>query len=561
MTADDLTQTVRTSDGAGGEHSERAADGAPQAAMTLGQLCADLGPELVDVVIAPRGIDVAISGVTLHDPADGAARDDAAGRLLLAVGIAPADAPLDALVLSAGAAGAGAIACRGGVPWPSDVLDLAKRAGVALLSVPAEIAWGELYELMRAAILVEQGDRPEEPAAIDRLELDDLFAIAEATAAIAGGPVTIEDVQSRVLAFSGSQDIDQARMATILNRRVPERWIRELRQLGVHQRLLTSDEVIRVEPSDTRPRRTIAIRLGDDVLGSIWLAGDDGTLSADADEALRRAAPIAALQLMRQRVAGDVERRMRGSALAALLHGDSSGQLALEQLGLRADEPLVVLAIAVTARHPSSPPAIAPRLIDLLTMHLHAYERPTIAASLDERVYVLTNSRGPQDRAALRRIATECTRRTVNPPGLELRVGIGHDVAAHEQLALARRSAEDCLALAPASAPVVAFEDVHGRALLADVAALLGDWRGGPSAAFGLLVEHDAAHGSDYVGTLRRVLDAFGNLAQAAEQLHLHVNTVRYRIKRIAELTGVDLGESDARLALELELRARGPRN
>lgn len=97
--------------------------------------------------------------------------------------------------------------------------------------------------------------------------------------------MTVDDVQSRVLAFSGGGEIDQMRMASILNRRLPEQWLRQIRQHGVIERLLTDDDVIHVELGEAQPRRVIAIRLGNSVIGSIWLAGDD--LSADAETAKR----------------------------------------------------------------------------------------------------------------------------------------------------------------------------------------------------------------------------------------------------------------------------------
>ena len=50
----------------------------------------------------------------------------------------------------------------------------------------------------------------------------DLLALADAAAALVDGPVTIEDAQSRVVAYSTRQDVtDTARVSTVLGRRVP----------------------------------------------------------------------------------------------------------------------------------------------------------------------------------------------------------------------------------------------------------------------------------------------------------------------------------------------------
>ena len=56
--------------------------------------------------------------------------------------------------------------------------------------------------------------------------------------------------------------------------------------------------------------------------------------------------------------------------------------------------------------------------------------------------------------------------------------------------------------------------------------------------------------------TLRAYLDCFGDVAAAAQRLHVHPNTVRYRVRRIEKLLGTSLADPDVRLLLSLSLRA-----
>ncbi|MGB0973119.1 MAG: PucR family transcriptional regulator, partial [Mycobacterium sp.] len=56
--------------------------------------------------------------------------------------------------------------------------------------------------------------------------------------------------------------------------------------------------------------------------------------------------------------------------------------------------------------------------------------------------------------------------------------------------------------------------------------------------------------------TLRAYLDEFGDVAATARRLHVHPNTVRYRIRRIEKLLMISLGDADERLMLALGLRA-----
>ena len=63
------------------------------------------------------------------------------------------------------------------------------------------------------------------------------------------------------------------------------------------------------------------------------------------------------------------------------------------------------------------------------------------------------------------------------------------------------------------------------------------------------------AHDPVLVQTLRTYLDSFGDVAAAAQQLHVHPNTVRYRARRIEKLLSTSLADPDVRLLLSLGLR------
>jgi hypothetical protein len=75
------------------------------------------------------------------------------------------------------------------------------------------------------------------------------------------------------------------------------------------------------------------------------------------------------------------------------------------------------------------------------------------------------------------------------------------------------------------------------------------------------LIEYDARHRSDLLVTLRRFLESDGSWRHCADTLHLHVNTVRYRMRRVEQLTGRDLrnplDRMDLALAVSIEGEAR----
>ena len=73
------------------------------------------------------------------------------------------------------------------------------------------------------------------------------------------------------------------------------------------------------------------------------------------------------------------------------------------------------------------------------------------------------------------------------------------------------------------------------------------------------LEEHDARRGTELLRTLDSFLRSGGKYQDTADALHLHVNTLRLRLKRIETLTGRDLHSMDDRVDLWIALQARKP--
>ncbi len=71
----------------------------------------------------------------------------------------------------------------------------------------------------------------------------------------------------------------------------------------------------------------------------------------------------------------------------------------------------------------------------------------------------------------------------------------------------------------------------------------------------GLLARYDRAHGTELVATLAAFFEQNANASQTARVLYVHRNTLNYRLQRIAEITGLDLDDAEARLALQLALK------
>lgn len=99
------------------------------------------------------------------------------------------------------------------------------------------------------------------------------------------------------------------------------------------------------------------------------------------------------------------------------------------------------------------------------------------------------------------------------------------------------------------------FEELGIYQILSDVADferiedLVRRW-------LGSLLDYDAQNGTQLVATIAAYLECGGNYSQTAATLFVHRNTLKYRLRRIREVSGLDLGSPDARFNLQLATRA-----
>lgn len=504
-------------------------------------------------MIAPAGLEIPVGEAVIYDPADPPTLER--GAVILGVGIAADTADVSDIVKKAGVADAAAIVLKldGG---PSiELLDACEQARLALLRIPFEMSWGQAHSLWRTAVT---GASAGEPTTTE-FPLGDLFALANAVAAMVGGPVTIEDRYSRVLAYSSQDQADEPRRQTILGRRVPEEWRDRLEEAGVFRRLWAG-EVVRYQAApgvDLRPRLAIAVRAGETILGSIWVAEGERPLDDLAEGAVREAARIAALHLLRHRAADDLDRNQRGELLRAILEGRGSLRALAHQLAVTANGTFAVIAFEPQVVDEVEGALERERTLDLVALYGEAFRQRSASVQLGRTIYVLLPGPDPARPERLVELARDISGRARESLNAELRAGVGSIVPHLRDVPRSRREADDVLrALTSGDGPDVAdFEGARVRISLLELEDYLSERPELRSRRLDTLREHDRAYGTDYIPTLRAYLDSFGDIPRAARCANVHSNTFRYRLRRLVELSGIDLDDPDERLVVQLELR------
>ncbi|WP_283134281.1 PucR family transcriptional regulator [Rhizohabitans arisaemae] len=516
---------------------------------SLRRILDDLGRTVLDVAVAPDELDAEVTGVHIHDPLDDLPPPP--GCLLLAVGVEGADR-LRALLEAAGPV-AGVV-----VKQPVAVDDRVRAAvagsGVAVLGLTRAASWSQVAALMRS--LLAEGDIAD-PGSNGP---DDLFVLANALCDLLDAPVTIEDRSSRVLAFSGRQDeADYGRVETVLGRQVPDKYLRELDEVGFFRRLYQSREPIQIQlKKDSIPRVAIAVRSGDEILGSIWVAVHE-PLSEQRLIALTDAAKIVALQLLRQRAGADTQRRLRADLLATVLEGGPNAAEAASRLGIGTERLSVLAAQPREWEHGdvAGREADRQRFCDAFALHLGAIHPKAAAALVGSTVYaVLPLPVGDAEESRAVQVARSFLNRV--GPRHSGNIGVGRPAASLTDVARSRADADRALRVLGSrgvSGQAAGYAESHFESLLLQLGDLAAEQEQAPTGPYRRLLRHDAEHGTGLVPTLKAYLDAFGDVRAAAAAVHVHPNTFRYRLRRLSEIGEFDLDDPEARLAVTLQIR------
>lgn len=484
------------------------------------------------------GAERPVLELELVEPGDTVAPGN--GALVLAVGTRDT---AEACAIVEHARGASGIAMR--IPWAreSQVQELCAEAGLPLLAVAPDVSWSTVIDLLRSELRSPAGPQAGERSS-DQVH-HDLFELADRFSLILSAPVTIEDATSRVVAYStGQDDVDDARMSTIVGRQVPRRVRDHFRALGVFRRLATSDSPIFIPAGEdgVKARYIVPVRAGGEWLGSIWAVKDAPASALEAKE-LHAAAELVALCLVRVRAQNELNRQVELDQIRSVLQGGSGARA-----GWLDDGPWRVAI--VTGPLPEADADARCQLWHSLTRR-RGWQRPLVA-DVGTTVYAVLRERGTGvgTWAWLRDVVLEAGAR--NP---QVTITAGGPVSTVGELQSSRATADELMALGGPERDTLALsiEAAWPAVVLARAVDGLADKP--PVSPLKDLLE---AEDSDALSTLAAVIDHWGEPRRAAVVLGVHPNTIRYRMTKMSERWPLDLTDPAVRLALRLEIaRAR----
>jgi sugar diacid utilization regulator len=285
-----------------------------------------------------------------------------------------------------------------------------------------------------------------------------------------------------------------------------------------------------------------------DVIGVLALV-DPGRRADHADlVALEHGATVLSMELARLRGIADTELRLRRDLVHDLLDGtdDASALNRAEALDydLRRPHRVVIVEGKGRARAHDA-------LLSAVRRAMRKARQEGLVETWSGNVAIVTA--GQADWEQLRRAV-------VSDLGGQCHIAVGGACARPSELPRSLREAGLALRLQKTLLPgsgaceyprLGIFRMLAAIPDLTDVEEFVREW-------LGSLIDYDARRKAELVHTLTQYLEHGGNYDATAAELSVHKSTLKYRLQRIRELTGVELNDPDVHFNLQLATRAWG---
>jgi sugar diacid utilization regulator len=353
--------------------------------------------------------------------------------------------------------------------------------------------------------------------------------IAQAVHELTGLAVAVEDRHGNLRAWAGPNP--------------PDPYVKESPD---HREEVVTRAIQAGTPIRHDGRLLAVARPRDDIIGILALIDPDEKAGDDAKVAIEHGATVLAMELARLSGLAETELRLGRDLVDELLTGtdEASAIARAEALGYDLERPHRVVVVK------GGPHADRHELFHAVRRAARDCGVGTLLASRGQSVVVLADTDRPW----------EVFRSTVGRElrGSEYRVGVGGLCDRVADLPRSHREAALALRVQAAAGGdhATVFDELGVYRLLAGV----DDFEGVDQFVrmwLGDLLEYDAnKEGSQLVTTLGAYLDCGGKYDATAKALAVHRSTLKYRLQRIREISGHDLGSPEVQFNLQLAVRA-----
>jgi sugar diacid utilization regulator len=355
--------------------------------------------------------------------------------------------------------------------------------------------------------------------------------IAKALHELTGMPVAIEDRYGNLAAWAGPGRPDPYPKESFAKR---EHLLRRLMRAR--------------KPIQDGERLVLLASPRPELLGIVALIDPDRAADTADLVALEHGATVLSMELARLRGIADTELRLCRDLVHDLLSGtdDESALARAEALNydLRRPHRVVVVEGKGRARAHDA-------LLSAVRRALRTARQDGLCEIWSGHVAIVTAGQGNWE---------QLRRAMASDLGSQCRIGVGSLSARPSELPRSLREAGLALRLQKTLLPgssaceypkLGIFRMLASISDLTDVEAFVREW-------LGSLLDYDTRRKAELVHTLTQYLEHGGNYDATAAELSVHKSTLKYRLQRIRDLTGLELNDPDVHFNLQLATRAWG---
>jgi sugar diacid utilization regulator len=470
-------------------------------------------------------------------------------------------------LVKAGAGVLGAGEALGEVP--AEVIHACARHGIPLLAVPAETSFAAVTEEVGRRLSGDQAIAMTRVLGRRRLLLS---AVAEGAGLDEMFRLMGREIGAECWLLTGTGRVVGGTGASL----PPPLATRLACEYLKADRLPASTRVSATEVAGAGEGRYSLFGVGGEPRLTSWFLACQGREQDWAHELRESVVELVAdVALERARLdAGRAGDRKLAEAIVSRLASDAGGGSAPAEIaslmrtaGLPPDGSYLVVAIRADADRAAGPNAERWRS-DLAEELAMPYAAGAVVAALGEEIVVLVplppepgGGGGPAAHAFAARLRDTQPVFESDPGRTRLSAGVSAPAEGVAALAGALHEAGSARRLAAmrggtAAVSVVTSDEVASHELL--LASVPGSvLRSFRKRLLGPLLSYDERHHAELLSTLSEFLACSGSWNACAAKMYVHVNTVRYRIRRIEELTGRDLSSLEDQVDFFLALRIR----
>jgi purine catabolism regulator len=454
---------------------------------------------------------------------------------------------------------------------PADVIALADKRKFPIIEVPQGLRWTRLMQDATEVIINRQASQLEQSQSIHRTLLGVVIRgggrqeLADEAAQLLECPVVILDISLEVLAGSKGLPLTTADLEARLGREeVRERFAGTGR----------GGSLFRIQEESLPAMFVLPIVASHKRLGYVCALSDAPELSSMETLALEHSATIAALGMAQDRVRFETEVRLKGDFVDDVISGGGRGGDSLLRrgafLGCDLSQGATVLLLGVdefdglVTRKGLDQEALG-EAVEHFFSHcsrfLSSSEPSSLISLKSGHVVVFICGKTARDTGALERLAATLQDMGKDAGGLSISIGVGGFAPNSAQMDRGYQEALVALKVGrklngPGS--VLHFRDVGTYRLLLDI------WERDPDEVrrlyeetIGPVDQYDQDNGTQLTETLVVFFRNNESLTKTAGELFAHRHTIRYRLEKIAEISGLSVFQSEHKERLGLGLKAR----